>query len=158
MPVDIEVDFAKTSGNQLFGALTIPSQQLTGLPLSVITVSGTSITFGVRTDQSFSGTLNGASIFGDFALLGYTLPFTLMRTGEAQIAPTPTSSAISKALEGSWTGTIIAGGSQMQVDLRLANDGRGRSTGVLVNRGQGSITVPVATILESGRSVTPSTR
>jgi hypothetical protein len=84
---------------------------------------------------TFEGLLaaDGKSISGDVAQAGYTLPFSLTRTGDARIAPAPKSAPIGKELEGTWTGTLEAGGRKLRLMLKMANQPDGTATGTIVS-------------------------
>ena len=60
MDIAFQIDFAK-SGSGITGAVSVPAQQLTGLPLQKVVVDGRSIEFQARTDQSFDGTMSSAT-------------------------------------------------------------------------------------------------
>jgi hypothetical protein len=136
--------------------VSIPSQEIRGLPLTKIQQSGLGIMFEARTDQDFSGTLwvDGNTMSGYYRIQDYTFPFTLTRMGAANIAPLPTSPRISNELEGTWNATLTAGNARMRVVLTLANRPDGPSTGTVTNLDQGSLHIPVATITQAGPQVT----
>ena len=52
---------------------------------------------------------------------GYTIPFNLTRTGNAQIAAAPRSAPIGKELEGTWNGTLEVAGKHERLVLKMAN-------------------------------------
>src|SRR5579864_1955743 len=96
MEIAVQVDFQRAPDGTVAGAIGVPAQHLTGLPLTRITFDGRAMTFGARSDQVLSGALSEdrQSISGDFRMEGVTAAFTLTRTGEARIAPPPKSAAI----------------------------------------------------------------
>ncbi len=156
MEIGVEVDFIRSPSGLFSGTISTPSQKLLGVPLSKVDVNGTSITFEARTDQRFAGALSpdGNTISGAYSIEDYLFRFTLTRSGPAKIYPLHTSPPITKGLEGTWNGTVVANGSWMRVVLRLANDANGRSTGTLTNLDEGSLVIPVATITQKGSKVT----
>ena len=105
---------------------------------------------------TFNGTLSadGKSIAGDFIMAegGYAVPFTLTRTGAASIAPAPKSPPIAKELEGSWNGTLDAGGRQMRVVVKMANQPDGTATGTIVSVDGTGVEIPIA-IAQKGSEV-----
>ena len=156
MDVAFQIDFAKSSSG-IGGTVSVPAQQLTGLPLQKAVADGRSIKFQARTDQWFDGTIadDGGSISGSYYVDGAVVPFTMTRKGDARIAPTVTSAAIGKELEGRWTATMDAGGG-MRLVLMMTNHPDGTATGVIVNLDQGGLQIPVK-ITQDGPRVTLET-
>jgi hypothetical protein len=68
------------------------------------------------------------------------LPFSIVRSGDAQIRTTAKGSALPKVFEGNWTGTIASHGSRLV--LILANDPNGTSTAVLITQDEGGLRIP----------------
>lgn len=129
-----DIDFAKNAAGAFAGAVTIPAQHITALPLHV-SVDGRSIQFYARRDQVFRGDFaaDGKSISGEFAAEGMTLTYTLTRTGDSQFVGPAKSPAVTLALEGTWNGVVDPGGRAAPVTLTIANQPDGTSTGTLVN-------------------------
>lgn len=136
------VDVWKNSDGMYAGALDLPDEQISGLPLRHVAVDGVTVDFDARTDQSFHGELaaDGQSISGTYSVEGMTLPFSIVRSGDAHIRTTAKGSALPKVFEGDWTGTIASNGSR--VVLMLANDSDGRSSAVLINQDEGDLRIP----------------
>jgi len=141
-------------GSGWTGTITIPAQHLSSFPLSAIEVQGNAVGFaikGIPGDPLFKGTLaaDGATLAGDFTQGGHQFPFQLKRTGEAVIAATPKSTAISKELEGDWEGTLNAGPNALRLALKL-KDAPGGATGTIVSVDQGGVEIPIAAITQAG--------
>ncbi|HEY7287239.1 MAG TPA: hypothetical protein VH497_17440 [Vicinamibacterales bacterium] len=147
-----EIDIAKDAGGGFAGAVTIPVQHIKGLPLHV-GVEGKSIQFYARRDQVFRGELSadGKSITGEFAAEAMTLTYTLTRTGDATVPGPAKSPAVTKALEGVWTGVVEPGGRSAAVTLTIANHPDGTATGLLVNDSQGGLQLPVTIVQDASR-------
>jgi hypothetical protein len=143
--VMFEVDFARNSSGELAGTTGLPAQGIKGLPLRSVVVAGRSVSFDARRDQPFRGVLStdGQSIAGETTLSGYVLPFTMTRTGAAEIATPATSAPIGKELEGNWDGTLEANGTTMHFVLKLANQPDGTATAVLLSLDEGELSLPV---------------
>ena len=109
-----EIDLAKNGDGGFTGAFTSTAENLKGLPAKV-TVTGKLIHFAVREDQPLNGYLSddGKSISGDSIVEGFSIPFSMTRTGEPRIEARAGSAAIPRELEGTWNGTVAAGGAQM---------------------------------------------
>ncbi|HEV7239908.1 MAG TPA: hypothetical protein VGQ36_11775 [Thermoanaerobaculia bacterium] len=161
MDVAIAVDFTKDADGKLAGAFDNAGAGVRDFPLSNIVVEGTTMTFEIKAATgggTFRATLgaDGKSMRGTFTTLGHDaqpleLPFELTRTGEASIEATPKSAAITKVLEGSWTGTLEVEGTQRQIALRLSNHADGTATGSISSAGT---EIPIARIVQAGSDVT----
>jgi hypothetical protein len=149
MEVKFEIDLAKNSKGELAGTFGQPAQGVKGLPLSTVAVEGQSVRFVVRAGSepgTFEGVLaaDGKSMSGDLAQGGYSLPFSLTRTGEARMAPAPKSPPIGKELEGTWNGTLDLGERQMRIVLKMMNQPDGTATGTIVSADGSGVEIPIA--------------
>lgn len=158
--VAFAVDLAKDDAGKLAGTFTQPAEGVHGLPLSTVSSEDQAITFAITVTSGggvFHGTLGdeGRSMSGTFTTAegGYDVPFTLTRTGEADIAPPPRSAPITKALEGTWNGALIVGDKTVRLVLTLANRPDGTATGTVRSDKAGSVDIPVA-IAQRASSVT----
>lgn len=158
MQVPFDLDLAKDASGRLSGTLSVPAQKIKGLPLTKLDVEGTAVNFQARSDQPFTGALSDdrQSITGEFLISGTSLPFTLTRTGAAQIEPPRKSAALSKQLEGTWTATLVVEGMPHQLVMTLVNHPDGSASGRIVNEGEGGIELPIA-IVQQGSAVTIET-
>jgi len=152
--LQVEVDLASKGAGGWIGTISIPTQHLTAFPLSSIEVQGGAVGFamkGIPGDPLFKGTLgaDGATLAGDFTQGGQRFSFQLKRTGEAVIAEAPKSTVISKELEGSWEGSLNAGGNALRLTLKLRN-APGGATGSIVSVDQGGVEIPIAAITQTG--------
>lgn len=145
MTIAFQVDIAKTSDG-LDGAITIPSQHLTGLPLTKIAVAADSVTFGARADQLLTGAIDGTSMTGTYSVGPMSLPFTLTRTGDARLSPPPRSAALSKQLEGTWHGTLDGTDRRLDLVLTMTNRPDGTAIATIVNVSEGGLRIPVVVV------------
>ena len=157
-PVSIEIDLTISNSGSLTGTFAQPAQGIKALPLSLVSQEGRSVRFTVKGNaqgSAFAGVVapDGKSMAGDVTVSGFVIPFTLTRVGEARVAAAPVSPAISKELEGTWNGTILADGTPMPLEVRLVNRPDGTATGVIVSTSGTGIEIPVA-IVQVGHSVT----
>jgi hypothetical protein len=155
--VKIEIDLTKSANGELTGAFSNPTQNLRGLPLGNFAVDGNAISFQIKGkpgERAFKGALSsdGNSLSGDYNQAGYTLPFTLTRTGDARIEPSVRNAPIAKELEGTWNGTLEADGKQLHIILTLSNQPDGTSTGYTVSVDEG-LEVPISNITQNGRNL-----
>jgi hypothetical protein len=146
--IDLQTDFAKNNSGQLAGAITVQSDP-TGdgvpFPLNRIDVDGKSVTFYARSDQPFHGVLSGdgTMMSGTTTLSGYELPFGLRRTGDAQLAPAPTSAAVGRELAGDWNATLDVAGQEFHFVLTIANQPDDTTIARIVDLDEGGLVVPV---------------
>jgi hypothetical protein len=151
--LQVEVDLA-AKGDAWIGTITIPVQNVRALPLSSVGAQGSAVTFamkGIPGDPVFKGRLSddGATLAGDFTQGGTTLPFQLKRTGEATIAEAPKSTPVAKEVEGSWEGSLQAGGTTLRLELKLSNRPGGGATGSVVSVDQGGAEIAITTVTQS---------
>jgi len=149
MEVKVEIDLARNGKGELAGTFGQPAQGVKGLPLSTVAVEKGVVRFVVKGGPdaaTFEGALSadGKSLSGNVSQAGYSLPFTLARTGDARIAPVPTSAAIGKELEGTWNGALDVNGVQMRLIVKMANQPDGTATGTIVSPDGSGVEVPIA--------------
>jgi hypothetical protein len=148
--VIIEIDLAKNSKGVLAGTFGQPAQAVKGLPLSSVAVDGKVITFEIKPGSgggAFHATLDDAKAMSGMFITnegGYSIPFSLARTGDARIAAVPKSAPISKQLEGTWNGALDVGGKQMRIVVRMANQPDGTSAGTIVSQDGSGVEIPIA--------------
>jgi hypothetical protein len=151
MDLNIEIDLAKDSKGELRGTFGNPGEKLKGLPLANVAVDGRAVTFEIKAGSgggTFHGEIlaDGTSMSGSFVAQAGTVPFSLTRTGDAQIEAPPKSAPIGKEMEGTWNGAIDAGGMHLRVVLKMSNQPDGTSSGTIISLDQGALEVPVALV------------
>jgi hypothetical protein len=148
----------KADGGKWQGTVGIPGEKLKGLPLTNITVAAEGVTFAMPGpgDPSFKGTVStdGKTLSGDFTQGGGSVPFTLTRTGEAEIDPLPRSTPITSDLLGTWSGALAIKDVTLRLQIEFSTAADGTGTGTLVSIDQGNVKVPVAAVIQKGAAVT----
>lgn len=157
-PVSIEIDLTMSNTKVLGGTFAQPAQGIKALPLSAVSLEGRNVRFLVKGNaqgSAFAGVIapDGATMAGEVTVSGFVIPFTLTRIGEARVAAAPISPAISKELEGTWNGTMVADGSPMRLTVRLVNQPDGTSSGVIMSSTGTGVEIPLA-IVQAGKRVT----
>jgi hypothetical protein len=149
-----ELDLAKNGNGEFVGTMNVPAERIKGLPLRTVVVEGRSVSFNARRDQPLDGTLSadGTSMSGDATLSGYALPFSLIRTGDAEIIEPATSAPIDKRLEGTWNGTLDVNGTSMHFVLTMASQHDGTATARVISVDEGELEVPLV-VTQKGSSV-----
>ena len=158
MQVKVDIDLAKNGKGELAGTFGEPAQGVKGLPLSTVAVEGASVRFVVKggpDPATFQGKLSadGASMSGEVAQAGYSIPFTLTRTGDARLAPVPKNPPIGKELEGTWNGALDLGEKPMRLVLKMSNQPDGTASGTIVSPDGSGVEVPIA-ITQKASSLT----
>lgn len=155
MEVPFAVDLARNADGVFAGTLNLPAEKIKGLPLLKVSVDAADVSFFARADQPLRGTMSadGSTITGDFSAGGNTVPFSLTHTGDAAVAPEPTSPKVSAAIEGRWNATIAASGLDVHVVLTLANRADNKAVAHLVNLDQGGLRLPFV-VAQDGAVVT----
>lgn len=154
--LDLEIDLAKNSTGELFGAVTIPDQNVKSAPLVNIVIRGSGVGFQIaqssQGDNLFDATLAsaGQEMSGVFTHKPYSMNFHVTRSGEARLTPPATSTHIDKALEGEWTGALDVQGQTLHVVVTLMNQADGTAAATLVSVDQGGLKIPVASVVQHG--------
>ena len=97
----------------------------------------------------FEGTLNKerTELTGTFTQGGQQFPLTLKRSEQAAVSQTP-----AKDFEGSWQGTLEAGGQKLRLVVTVTKSDAGSYAGKLDSLDQGA-TIPIDTITVNGDAV-----
>ena len=152
--VAVAIDLAAGEGGKLGGTFSSPSQRLNGFPLWSASVDGDAVKIELKMAdpgmRTFDGRLSadGLSIKGQFLIGVYAVPFTMTRSGEARIAPPPTSAAIDAKLAGAWRGSLDVAGQSLPLNLTLTNHADRTATGAW-SAGEAPA-IPVAIVSEGG--------
>ena len=154
--ISVEVDLGR-QGEGWRGTFSVPAQGTKGIPLSDLVVKNTSVEFAIKGapgDPRFKGELSpdGKTIAGTFSQGGGDVPLNLAWKGEAQFEAVQKNPAVSKALLGTWEGTLDVQGKSLRLVLTLANGPDG-ATGKMVSLDQNNFEMPVTTIAEEGSRV-----
>jgi hypothetical protein len=154
--VAIEIDLTRNSKGELAGTFGQPAQQVKGLPLSSVAVEGRGVTIlfkGGQQPTTFQAIVadDGKSMKGDAAQGGYSIPFTLTRTGDAVMTPAVTSDP-----QGSRRDVERRAGHQRRTDAADREDGEsaGRTAaGTAVSPDGSGVEIPIG-ITQKGANVT----
>lgn len=151
----IELDLTRTDDGKPSATFSVPERKLNGLPVLAITVDGTTIAFEpAAIGARFKGDLSadGTELSGTFEAASGSLPVTLIRKGEARVVAAPKNSPVSKALEGTWNGTLHVDGGKRLV-LTVQNQPDGTAAAMMVSVDEAGLTLPVA-ITQTGTTIT----
>ena len=140
------------------GTIDIPAQNLADFPLSDVAAGAESVTFamsGIPGDPVFSGSWDAEAqtISGDFAQGGGVFPFSLTRTGDVAAAePASTDPETAARVEGTWSGTLNAGGQALRLIFHIEADG-GSLSGTLDSPDQGQMGMPISAVAFDGTTL-----
>lgn len=158
--IPFQVDLAMNAQGKLIAAYSRPEEHLQGMPMVNVSLDGRAIAFDLPVEGGikFQGSVDadGKTISGAVTAAIGTAPFTLTRTGDAQMTAAPKNSPIDKGLEGTWHGTLTLPGKNLRLVLRLSNDADGTSSGSITSVDQGGIEFPLG-LTQKASSLTLNT-
>ena len=130
--LNVVIDLAPDSNGAWAGSITIPGFSTKGMPLKEVVVKGSDASFAIKTsptrglEATLKAHLEGnKSLTGQFTQGGNTAPFELKQVGPPQVEPPQKSTALSKDIEGEWTGEFQLLGYPRKVTLKLSNNEHG---------------------------------
>jgi hypothetical protein len=152
--VRFEVDLGRDPAGRLRGTVTLPDEQIAGLPITV-TAQDRSLRFHARADQAITGVLSadGQTMAATYVIEGHELPFTLTRTGDSRLEPLPAHPPVARALEGTWTASSEGGGQTRRSLLVVANQPDGTAIGRIINLDQGRLEIPASAMTSTTDSL-----
>ena len=121
--IGLSLDLAKNDKGEWIASMGVPAQNAAGLVVKDIAVSGTSVKFMAVELQmaKLDLTLGDGKLTGTISGPRGPLPIQLKRTGEAKVQLPAASPAVSKDLEGDWTGTLKTPGPEMEIAVHFKN-------------------------------------
>jgi len=155
----VTVDLDRDSAGAWTGSIIIPELDIAGATLKDIAQKNSDLTFRIADvlvdakagPAGFTAHLGAnQSMAGTFTQAGNTAPFTLTRTGAAQVSPPAHSTPVAKALEGKWVGEYELGGYPRQVTITLANHEAAPATAEFIIVGKKTNNLPVDMVTQDG--------
>jgi hypothetical protein len=145
-------------GSKWYGTMSVPEQNMRGLPLADVEFKDGVLTFGMKGvpgDPKFKGTVakEGGAIAGEFTQSGFAMPLKLKRTGDAKVEKPVAIAAISKELAGTWEGTLEFNNRTYRLRFILENLKEGGAKGTLISLDQGASEIPLSQITQTGSKV-----
>jgi hypothetical protein len=157
------VDLSDEGGKGWAGSIIVPGFAIKGAPLVDLHVRGDDLDFAIkgalgneragRAELKAHLTADG-HLTGDFKQGGNTAPFSLTKTGPAQVDLPPRSTAVAKDLEGEWKGDYEMMGYTRHATLKFANRGTEGAAVEFVIVGKKVNNVPVSLVTQDGDFVT----
>ena len=156
--IDFEIDVARDNSGMLIATYGQKATGVRALPLTQVSLDGRTFTFVLFTGGpgggAFKGDMlsDGKTISGEVKATMGSAPFMLYRTSDAVLAPKVKNAAVSKALEGRWTGNLDVGATQITVVLTIANRADGTASALIAQASEPGLQLEAA-MHESGSAV-----
>ena len=153
------VDLSQESGKSWTGSIIIPGYGVKGAPLVPLTPDSPDLTFTIKgalgnervgLAQIKARLTPEGHLAGEFLQGGNTAPFTLEKTGAAQVELPPRNTAVSKELEGEWKGEYELTGYKRHVTMKFANRGAEGAALEFIIVGKKTNNVPVSLVTQEG--------
>lgn len=148
--IPFEIDVVRDGGGTLIATYGQKGQGLRGLKLTQVALDGRTFTFvlfnGGPGGGSFKADIlpDGKSMSGEVKATMGSAPFTASRTGDATMLPPVKNAAVTKDLEGSWTGSLDVGGTQIGLILTIANQPDGTASVLIAQSARPELQVEAA--------------
>jgi hypothetical protein len=148
--IPIALDLARRDGT-VVATFSRQDGSVTGFPLSDVEVKGSEVKMTLKANGggTMRASIASGQMTGSFAAFAGTVPFAVTRTGEARFAAPLISTAISKALEGTWTARLAAGPDSTTFRMTLANQPDGTAVGRMAD--DHGVEVPVKLTQDDAR-------
>jgi len=153
------VDLAPGPAGAWTGSAIIPGLGLKGAPLTNIAVAGADVAFdlgnALRSPEHGAATFRGRAtsadrMSGDLSQGGNVAPFTLVRTGAAQVEAPVGSTPVRPDFAAAWTGRIMPGDYPRDVEITVSNHENAAATATLFIVGKRRNELPVDLVVEEG--------
>jgi hypothetical protein len=154
--IGVSLDLARNAKAEWIASMGVPSQNATGLVVKDLAVRGNSVKFMavelqmarldlVLADGKLAGTITGPR--------GGSIPIEFKRTGEANVQLPATSPAVSKDLEGDWTGTLKTPGPELQIEVHFKNQPDDTVLATIDIPAQNAMGMPINDVKQAGDKV-----
>ena len=155
-PLEVSITL-RAEGDGWTGTIDIPAQGARGLPLGNIVVDGEDVSFviqGVPGNPSFRAAVSGDEnyLVGEFSQGAATFPFEFTRRALPTRGSEP-SRLDTDLLDGTWQGTLDAGGFTLRVIIHIARDANGIVSATMDSPDQGATGLAVDQVVLEGSTV-----
>ena len=155
--LQVVIDLDRDASGGWVGSIISPGLHVKGAPLARIATKGSRLQFALRdglgpasdTPVTFNGSFRSSdTVAGTYSQGGHTAPFTLTRTGIAQVDLPPANTAVSPGLVGTWKGDYEMLGYPRHVTLGFTNHAGGSATVEFIVVGKQEHTLSVDLLTE----------
>ncbi|SPE39392.1 exported hypothetical protein [Candidatus Sulfopaludibacter sp. SbA3] len=154
--VGLSLDLARNEKSQWTASMGVPAQNVTGLFVKDLAVSGKSVKFlAVELQMSTVDLTLGpdGKLTGTVSNQRGSVPVAFQRAGDAKVELPPTSPAVSKELEGDWEGTLQAGSAAFQMVVHFRNQADKTVSATIDISTTGAMGMPIAGVKQTGQKV-----
>jgi hypothetical protein len=157
------IDIGGQNNGAWNGSIIIPGLNIKGAALTEIAVNGSEVSFAIKTalaadpagQAKFKARFTSKdNLTGEFLQAGNVAPFTLTRTGPAQVELSPKSTAVIHELEGEWKGEYELFAYPRHVTLKITNHGSDGATAELIVVGKKTNNLPIDLVTQDGDLLT----
>ncbi len=137
LPLHATIDLDRDKSGSWTGSIIVPELVLKNVALTDITVRDGALNFSIKgalagpqeAPATFEGRVEATDVMsGTFTQAGNHAPFSLRRTGSAQVDLPPRSTPVAKAMEGKWDGEYELMGYPRHVTVTFKNHGADPAT------------------------------
>ncbi|HEY7097881.1 MAG TPA: hypothetical protein VH437_14240 [Terriglobales bacterium] len=138
--INIAVDLSQDGTNLWSGSMSFPDEKSSAMRLSGITIKADSVTFQSPATSKFEATIaaDGQTMTGSIQLAARLRPVQLKRTSAPPPLTNPSSTTISKQLEGTWQGVLKYGKTWGEMTPPEGNTPEGASFGIRIRFSTGN--------------------
>jgi len=153
--VTLTLDLARNAKSEWIASMGAPADNATGLVVKDLVVNGNSVKFMAVELQmaQLDLTLAGGKLAGTFNSPRGPLPIEFQRTGEANVQLPAPSPAVSKGLEGDWTGTLQAPAPEWELTLHFKNQPDNTVLATIDVPARNAIEMPINDVKQTGDKV-----
>jgi hypothetical protein len=136
----IALDLSQDGTNLWSGSMSFPDEKSSAMKLSGITIKATSVSFQSPATSKFEATItsDGESMKGSIQLATKLRPVQLTRISSPAPLTNPSSTAISKELEGTWQGVLKYGKTWGEMTPPEGNTSENASFGIRIRFSAGN--------------------
>lgn len=160
--VPLVIDLASDNSGAWQGSAISPGYGVKGAPLANLKVTESGVSFTIKGglgDPELQGHLTAdGKLAGEYRQAGNTAPFSLEKSGPAQVELPRASTTVRKELAGAWHGEFELMGNTRRAQLDFANGERGGATAKFVVTGKRENVIPVSLVTDEGGIVTVESR
>ena len=161
-PLALVVDVAQDADGRWIGSVIVPALGVKGAPIEHVTsdAGGVAFDFGRLLASPAYGPAHFAArlqadgaMAGEMRQAGNAAPFTLTRTGPAQVEPPVRSTPVAADAAHAWRGDFELTGYPRHVTLAFENHAAGGATATMVVVGHATTTVPIDLVVQEGANL-----
>jgi hypothetical protein len=153
--IGLSLDLAQNAKSQWIASMGVPAQNETGLVVKDLVVSGNSVKFmAVELQMArLDLTLADGKLAGTIQNSRGSLPIEFSRNGEAKVQLLAASPAVSKDLEGDWTGTLKTPGRELEITVHFQNQPDKTVVATIDIPAQNAVGMPINNVEQTGDKV-----